>query len=467
MQKWMKRCLSILIFIGSVPLINAQITVERIPLGTLEQTSKTLSYEAQDYPLVQIKDQVWVALDTVTQLPVSLTEKAGIYYLNLQGSCKKETLQQMIQPLEISEGEVVYKAEQPIYCGHLRSFLICSNKTYYLPIEALSGIWDMRYEEEKYQLLNKMEAPLQGLQLEEDGITSQVDYWMHIACVHLYWQQSDYIRQEEIVQLAPYEKAQWQAQGEGLYVGTIIHTINGFDVIGHQEDFYKTQRGHYKLYTNQVMLKRLEKLFPAQTIQAELKCIVGTLQEKERVTLKRAEKRYYFLVEDAQGKQYRVPQQCLRIIGESGGAYSKVTSADIEAYANLSGLESPTPYFLWTDLMRQKTYVLERQEGQWHLIKQFVCSTGKKNCPTPPGKYEIQYLIPYIGVEKGYRCKNALVFFQDYMYHSILFDKTGKYIKSGQYELGSRASHGCVRLSEQDSAWLYRHIPVKTTVWIH
>ena len=53
-----------------------------------------------------------------------------------------------------------------------------------------------------------------------------------------------------------------------------------------------------------------------------------------------------------------------------------------------------------------------------------------------------------------------------YMYHSILFDKSGKYIKSGQYELGSKASHGCVRLSEKDSAWLYTHIPVNTTVWI-
>lgn len=467
MQKWMKRCLSILIFIGSVPLINAQTTLERIPLGTIEKSSYLLSYETQDYPLVQIKDQIWVPLDIVTQLPVQLTEKSGIYYLQLKNERKEEATQKSIQSLEDLEEKVAYKAEQPIYCGALRSFLVTSGEHYYLPIEALSGIWDMRYEAENYKLLNKVEVPLQGIELEEDGMISQVDYWMRLTCVHLYWQQSDYIKQEEIIQLPPHEKVQWQTKGEGLYVGTMIDTINGFDVIGQQEAFYEAQRAHYKLYTNQMTLKRLEKLFPTQTIQAELKCIIGPLQEKERVTLKRAEKRYYFVVEDAKGKQYRVPQQCVNIIGESGGPYSKVTPADIEAYANLSELESPTSYFLWTDLMRQKTYVLERQEDKWHLVKQFVCSTGKKTCPTPPGKYEVQYLIPYIGVEKGYRCKNALVFFQDYMYHSILFDKTGKYIKSGQYELGSRASHGCVRLSEQDSAWLYRHIPVKTTVWIH
>ena len=74
--------------------------------------------------------------------------------------------------------------------------------------------------------------------------------------------------------------------------------------------------------------------------------------------------------------------------------------------------------------------------------------------------------MPYFGLEKNFRCKNALVFFRNYMYHSILFDKSGTYIKSGQYDLGRRVSHGCIRLAEKDSAWLYQHIPVGTTVWI-
>ena len=110
--------------------------------------------------------------------------------------------------------------------------------------------------------------------------------------------------------------------------------------------------------------------------------------------------------------------------------------------------------------------MLKKQEERWQLEKRFICSTGKNINPTPQGIYEVQYTIPFIGMDKGYRCKNALVFYRDYMFHSILFDKTGTYIKSGQYDLGRKVSHGCVRLSEEDSLWLYQHIPVGSTVWI-
>lgn len=177
-------------------------------------------------------------------------------------------------------------------------------------------------------------------------------------------------------------------------------------------------------------------------------------------------KRNYFVVKDKKGKKFQVPYNSIHIDGDWGTLSSKPSAADIEDFVTLNQLESKTSYLLWTDIYRQRTHVLKKQEGIWHLEKTFVCSTGKNINPTPQGLYEVQYTIPFIGMDKGYRCKNALVFYRDYMFHSILFDKTGKYIKSGQYELGQKASHGCIRLSEEDSAWLYQHIPVGSTVWI-
>lgn len=219
-------------------------------------------------------------------------------------------------------------------------------------------------------------------------------------------------------------------------------------------------------YTAVVRSEALNQLFPRYTIRAMMKYTIGSLEAKSRIELWRAEKRNYFVVKDKKGKKFQVPYNSIHIDGDWGTLSSKPSAADIEDFVTLNQLESKTSYLLWTDIYRQRTHVLKKQEGIWHLEKTFVCSTGKNINPTPQGLYEVQYTIPFIGMDKGYRCKNALVFYRDYMFHSILFDKTGKYIKSGQYELGQKASHGCIRLSEEDSAWLYQHIPVGSTVWI-
>ena len=149
-----------------------------------------------------------------------------------------------------------------------------------------------------------------------------------------------------------------------------------------------------------------------------------------------------------------------------GKGWQPATTMEIEDYVNLKGYESDTEYLIWTDIYRQLTYVFKGEKNNWNLVKSMKCSTGKNKSLTPTGEFKIEYKVPYFGMDKGYRCKNALVVFRDYMYHSILFDITGKYVRSGQYQLGARVSHGCIRLSEEDSKWLYTNIPEYTKVYI-
>ena len=77
----------------------------------------------------------------------------------------------------------------------------------------------------------------------------------------------------------------------------------------------------------------------------------------------------------------------------------------------------------------------------------------------------MDYQVPYFGMEHNFQCKYGVVFFRDFMYHSVLFDKTGEYVIKSQ--LGTHASSGCIRLSPTDSKWLYDHIPIGTPVWIN
>ena len=70
-----------------------------------------------------------------------------------------------------------------------------------------------------------------------------------------------------------------------------------------------------------------------------------------------------------------------------------------------------------------------------------------------------------IGKKDRYLCRHALCFHGAYMYHSVLFDPTGSAAIDGR--LGARISHGCIRLSAEDAAYLYANVPTHTAVYIN
>lgn len=139
-----------------------------------------------------------------------------------------------------------------------------------------------------------------------------------------------------------------------------------------------------------------------------------------------------------------------------------------EDTVNSMDLHSDTKYLVWTNIDRQRTYIFEGSTGNWRLIKHFICSTGKSSSPTPKGTFKLTQKVPYFGVEKGYRCKNAFGFINTtYLYHSIMFDKTGSYLLEGKGVLGTKASAGCIRFSVEHSEWFYNNMLSGTKVWIN
>lgn len=138
-----------------------------------------------------------------------------------------------------------------------------------------------------------------------------------------------------------------------------------------------------------------------------------------------------------------------------------------ESTINSKNMSSKTKYLVWTNIDLQRTFIFEGSTGNWKLKKYFLCSTGKSSSPTPKGSYELTRKVPYFGVEKGYRCKNAFGFIgTTYLYHSVMFDKTGSYLLEGKGELGARASAGCIRLSVENSEWFYSNMLSGTKVFI-
>lgn len=132
---------------------------------------------------------------------------------------------------------------------------------------------------------------------------------------------------------------------------------------------------------------------------------------------------------------------------------------------NLS-LDSDSNYLLHVDLTTQKTYVYSGYINNWKLIKTLICSTGIEDKKTPEGSYKIQQRGDWFFSEKyNQGGKYWLQFDGNYLFHSVPYDKDKKNILD--YTLGTPASHGCIRLSEADSKWLYDNIPAGSKVLIN
>lgn len=139
----------------------------------------------------------------------------------------------------------------------------------------------------------------------------------------------------------------------------------------------------------------------------------------------------------------------------------------IEASINKMNISSPTQYLVWTVIPEQRTYIFKGSNHKWSLYKNFICSTGRNSTPTPLGKFALTYKVPSFGQNKGYCCKHAFGFIgTTYLYHSIIFDKTGTYLLENKGVLGRKASQGCIRFSPDNAKWFYDHMISGTTVYI-
>lgn len=128
-------------------------------------------------------------------------------------------------------------------------------------------------------------------------------------------------------------------------------------------------------------------------------------------------------------------------------------------------IESLTPYLIHVDLNAQKTYIYNGKLKNWNLEKTFICSTGIKGEETPQGVYTIKEKGQWFFSEQyNQGGKYWVQFLGDYLFHSLPYNKEKTNIVD--HTLGTPASHGCIRLKDEDSKWIYDNIPKGTKVII-
>ncbi len=126
---------------------------------------------------------------------------------------------------------------------------------------------------------------------------------------------------------------------------------------------------------------------------------------------------------------------------------------------------TPIPYSITVDVKNQvvTVYGLDENGEYTNVVRQMICSTGTTSHPSDLGDWTLNgrtarwATFPKWGggwAQYWTRINSSIAF------HSVLYNSTNTMdLATGSYSaLGSRASHGCIRLLVHDAKWIYDNI---------
>ncbi len=134
---------------------------------------------------------------------------------------------------------------------------------------------------------------------------------------------------------------------------------------------------------------------------------------------------------------------------------------------------TPVPFAMTVDVTNQVTTVYGRDENGGYTVpvRRMLCSTGTKANPSDVGDWVLNgrhakwCVFPKWGnsYARYWTRINASIAFHSVIYTAVSLDA----MKTSSYKaLGSRASHGCIRLTVEDAKWVYENIGAGTVVSI-
>ncbi len=167
----------------------------------------------------------------------------------------------------------------------------------------------------------------------------------------------------------------------------------------------------------------------------------------------------------------------LHITGETDElTWNAMFSNDGVVDINSTPAPSPEPilpkYALTIDVKNQAVLVYEKDiNGEYkNLVKTMVCSTGLVSTPSDVGDWVLNgrkanwcYFPAYGSHAKYWTRINKYIAFHSVIYNSV--NNMDLSVKSYN-KLGSRASHGCIRLLVSDAKWIYDNVEAGTVVTI-
>lgn len=387
---------------------------ENVTLGTLKESPLKLiygetelnTYKAYDLNYVLVSDLKYLGC-SVSYFPedssISISSAAPYGELVPTANTDKTLIS---SPFSIyTSGKVTIE--------HFTTQAITCNDRTLIPLAALGYIGDLSISDNACYFTSKDPMPIS---IQQTSISNLSEIPLNVSVIDLYWN-GELITYPSTYTLNAYENMERSLPTDDtkdmLYIASLVQTAEG--------EGYNYYNSGYMGQLNTPLLQT----YTQATTKPELTDTFGDSIEVDKI-------------------------------------------AAAEKFVNDKGLSSPTKYLIWTSIAEQRTYIFTGSKQHWKLYKTFICSTGKTKTPTPTGTYALTYKVPSFGQNKGYCCKYAFGFIgTTYLYHSIIFDKTGTYLLENKGVLGQKASDGCIRFSPDNAKWFYDNMITKSTVYIN
>lgn len=154
------------------------------------------------------------------------------------------------------------------------------------------------------------------------------------------------------------------------------------------------------------------------------------------------------------------------------GIADQATQEALFSDGALAAEEYVFPYKVYVSLEKQRVFIYGWDGAAYsEEVKSFKCSTGMSGYDTPSGTYQSggkvnsgpwYYFAQYNCYAKyAYRVVGGILF------HSVLYNGNKKGpTNSSVRALGRKASHGCIRLAEDNAQWIFENCPTGTTIVI-
>lgn len=130
------------------------------------------------------------------------------------------------------------------------------------------------------------------------------------------------------------------------------------------------------------------------------------------------------------------------------------TNTTAENFVNEYGRKSKTKYLIWVSTYTQHMYIFKKDSSKkWRVYKNWEVSTGKAASPTPTGFSK--------KIRKKMRRHSGIDYWCCFQSMNSIHGKRKRYV------IGSPHSHGCVRNYNSNAKWIYKHVPVGTSLIVY
>lgn len=159
-----------------------------------------------------------------------------------------------------------------------------------------------------------------------------------------------------------------------------------------------------------------------------------------------------------------VPANCIQIPKELNLSRTDYSEATMEGFVEQKGYSSSSGYLIWVSLKTQTVNLFSGSKGNWELVRSMPCASGKPATPTVKGTFRIQYRYNQ-WVFDGYKVRYVTGFYEGYAFHSRSYNNS--FTQLLDPTIGEPASHGCLRMLDEDCKFIYDNIPYGTTVVVY